>query len=358
MNVKINEYTQPPEWWDKEVAANQGYLSSSSQWETFHKRINLGKAIYIEVLENDQRALLIFMIETLIGGALMLSLPKLIVKLLMKLSFLRTYSFHLQPTIINKTLLSDEEKLSHLSIAALEHIVDRASKNGVNIGPTDFICFKSMESVQKLKHHFGETASLIGTTKLMFTTTSEKLYKKMNESVKSGIRKCEKLGVSIEQLYGDISPFFNGLEAGWKQYHLAVNPKEYYQQLYETSPEQVKYFVAKYQGEIVAGSGVLLNGGTMMEFSMYVTPYGKEHKIPGGDLLKWEIIKYGITHGYQFLDLNMIAVTDHGELDEKIKNINFYKLKWGGEVVYGVKLNKLHPFLKSIQKIKQQLIGI
>ncbi len=59
---------------------------------------------------------------------------------------------------------------------------------------------------------------------------------------------------------------------------------------------------------------------------------------------------------YKFFDLNMISMDSN--MTAKVNNINFFKLKWKGVVLYGLKFIRLHPCLRSLRTVKQKVLGI
>ncbi len=60
--------------------------------------------------------------DVLIGGQLLLFLPKSILRILSKIPFLCGYTFHLQPTVLDRHLVHDEDKLLKISIKVLDEL--------------------------------------------------------------------------------------------------------------------------------------------------------------------------------------------------------------------------------------------
>jgi len=231
----------------------------------------------------------------------------------------------------------------------LSYLIDLAENEGKNFMPADFLLFDNLEKAKEICTKDMEVAA---TTRIAL---KEGMYDNLDESVKSGIRKCKDLGVEV-YAKADLNEFYAGLRLGWGKNKLAVVHKKYYRVLADNFPENIKFYIAKHNDEVLGGSGIMCFGRSMMEFSMFVTPHAQETKIPAGDLIKWTIIEDGLQGGFTELDLNMISVDE--DASNKIKNINFYKLKWGGKIIYGVKIKKLHPVLKVVRRFKQKFLGI
>jgi len=355
MKTQFNTYKECPDWWDEEVKKHGGLFTSASLWGQFHKDYLYASITYIEVQESGKRIMLLLAYDFVIGAQL---LPRWIVFILSPFSFLRSYNMHLQPVIIDKSYLKDEKKLYLLTKKLLHFLITIIQKEKKGFIASDFICFKDVKYAKLLHKSFPSFSKVIGTSRLSLDSSIEDLYKSMNESVKSGVRKCEKLNVKVKLLTPlKINDFYSGLKKGWNGQHIAVNSMGYYKEIIRKYPDNIKYFVAYKGRKVLAGSGIMVFGKTILEFSMFITPEARLMKIPAGDIVKWEIIKFGIQNGYKFLDFNMIAVAENKELDNKIKNINFYKLKWGGSLIYGISFQKLSLITLVLRKIKLLILG-
>ena len=87
---------------------------------------------------------------------------------------------------------------------------------------------------------------------------------------------------------------------------------------------------------------------------MFGTELAKHKKLPGGDILKEYLLEHYKNIGIRYYDFNMYSLDEN---DEKAQNINFFKLKWGGDSYYGVKITKLNSFMKFARLIKVYLYG-
>lgn len=354
--IQIIAHRKAPAWWDREVESHDGIFCSTSHWGNLFQTLGIGNGHYLEIVENKKRIMLVALYETILGGGLVLGVSEYLLKIASKLPYTTTISMHLQPVILSKKLANDPEKLVKVSKEVLKYIDTYARDTKKNITSSDYICFSDIQFAKRLMRSDTDSLSLLGTSRL-YLTTEDYHYKMLPSSVRNKISKASKSGIKVTFLKKNISPYLVGLESGWKTNNLAVNDKKLYTTLGELYPENIVYVVATYKGTVLAGSGLMLFGKTILEFGIYATPASKELKMPGGDLLKWEIIKYGINHNYKFIDLNMIAVSDKKDLAEKIDNINYYKLKWGGDILYGVNIHSLFKGMHVVKKIKVNLLG-
>jgi hypothetical protein len=354
MNKKIEFklHETLPEWWDKEVENNDGVYSSSSKWIKTFQGLGFAKGFYLEVLVNEKRSVLILFYESLIGGVLLTNLPKGINHLLSKISYLRSISMHLQPVIIAEDLRNNEERMLEISNEIVKYIIQFSKKRNVNIKPADYVCFKNIDNAKKLKNSFSEL-SIAGTVRVPLGTDLDEKYKSLPKNLTGSLKKGASLNVITKEV--PVKDFYIELKKSWESYGLAVNPEKYYSTLFNESDGDVKYYMSFHDAKPLAGSAIMFYGKTMSEFSMFATSYSREAKIPGGDVLKWDLIKIGVSRNCSFIDLNMIDA--HDEMDEKANNINFFKLKWGGYIYYGITIEQLNVIMSFVRIIKLKLLG-
>ena len=87
---------------------------------------------------------------------------------------------------------------------------------------------------------------------------------------------------------------------------------------------------------------------------MFSTDLSRIKKLPGGDLLKEFLLDHCRSLGVKYYDFNMYSLDNNST---KEQSINFFKLKWGGESIYGFKIFKLNSFMKIIRKFKILILG-
>lgn len=108
----------------------------------------------------------------------------------------------------------------------------------------------------------------------------------------------------------------------------------------------VEVFIAKQNDRWLAALGVLCFNNMLTEIAAAQSNYSLENKFYAGDLIKWEIIKWGHEKGYKIYDL--AGVTPNPST-AKEKGIYQFKAKWGGEpanyYTYNKKLPKVRRYL-------------
>jgi hypothetical protein len=92
----------------------------------------------------------------------------------------------------------------------------------------------------------------------------------------------------------------------------------------------MEIFVAKWQGQLIAGLGIWAFNGILHEFASVQSRESYEKKLYGNDVIKWEIIKWGHAQGARLYDLQGIAIHP---ANPKEAGIRQFKEKWGGQYV-------------------------
>lgn len=118
-------------------------------------------------------------------------------------------------------------------------------------------------------------------------------------------------------------------------------------------PNYRKFFLVEYDGIPLAGQGVTLFHQSMREIMIANSNYAVEHKLYGGDFLKFELFKWGKARGYTSYDL--AGVNPHPTTQAE-QNIRQFKEKWGGQYVeypiyskvYGT---RRHAFLNRLKRM-------
>lgn len=94
--------------------------------------------------------------------------------------------------------------------------------------------------------------------------------------------------------------------------------------------EAMEVFVAKWQGQLIAGLGIWAFNGILHEFTSVQSLESYEKKLYGNDAIKWEIIKWGHAQGARLYDLQGIAIQP---ANPKEAGVCQFKEKWGGQYV-------------------------
>lgn len=93
----------------------------------------------------------------------------------------------------------------------------------------------------------------------------------------------------------------------------------------------VDVFLAEAQGRFVGGLGVWTWNGIINEFGVARTAASLRANLGEGDLLKWEILRWGQSQGHRVYDLS--GYRPEGR-DAKEEGIYRFKRKWGGDSVH------------------------
>lgn len=350
MNISFSLYNKAPPWWDEEIIKNKGMFASSSLWAKFHEELGIARGRYLEVFEGKKRVMLLLFCDMLAGGHFLLFIPKPLLRVLYFFPPFRTFYFYLQPVFVDKNVGQDEKVKLKISVKVLDYLLDLAKKENKSISPCVYLVFNNIKDAQKLAGKFGQSFKLAATTRLALTSESE-LNAKFPQDVRWKISKGERSGVEVEFLKEkEALVYIRGLEESHRSYKFRKYSSVYDKVLKKMYPENIKHLVVMQNGKVLNGSILMLYGKTIME-GAYITPYGRELKMPSGELLKWTIIKYGIENGYKLMEFNMIDVSDNGD-EEKTKKISNFKLKWGGDIIYGVEIRYLNWFLRVVKGLK------
>lgn len=152
-----------------------------------------------------------------------------------------------------------------------------------------------------------------------------------HRSVHKNVRKCGVQGVTVSAVIDEELPEF---------YHL-VNDFRARAGLVGFSFEDFMLhvclwgkrrhlFAARHEGRMIAGLGVLLGSGLLIEVEAADSPICRAQGIFANDLLKYEIMKWGWERGFTWFDLAGVAPEPRSE---KEANIRRFKSKFGGEYV-------------------------
>jgi len=90
-----------------------------------------------------------------------------------------------------------------------------------------------------------------------------------------------------------------------------------------------RLIVAEKGGELLGGIMISTMGGYVNEWSPSISASAMSRKIYAGDLLHWEVIKWGRENGCKHYDLTGVAVRPK---DRKEEGIYEFKAKWGGRL--------------------------
>lgn len=180
----------------------------------------------------------------------------------------------------------------------------------------------------------------------------EEFYKKLKKNTRYDIRKSDKnelefviaddvsLAIEFSKLK-DISRKENGEKS-------SIN-KKFIEKRWKSLNENnfAKLFVAKHKGNVVAGVYCLVFNGNVIQHSVV----NSQKNLEAGTFLTWNIIKWCIKNEMKTFD---VAGVNPLPINEKEKQIDYYKSKWNSEKndysIYEKILNKRKIKMASLLK--------
>lgn len=157
------------------------------------------------------------------------------------------------------------------------------------------------------------------------------LWRNLKKTARKAIRSAQEKGISVRQIgspdefpaYFDFASrcaarygkklYFKDLEISWRRLHDSA---------------VFEIFIAENDGEPIVSLGVWGYNGIIAELGSFQSERSFSEKLYGGDLIKWEVLRWGSMHGYRAFDL---AGVNPNPLTEKERGIRQFKEKWGGQ---------------------------
>lgn len=162
--------------------------------------------------------------------------------------------------------------------------------------------------------------------------SEEELLGEMEHDTRYAIRAAEKRGVTIEQVGGEtkrgaFAKFWELFEATNARHGLHAYDKEYYEAVADLNGDCfTEIFLAKREGETIAGSIVAYFGGTA--YYLYAASRAGYGKYNAPSLMLWEIIRAARARGCASLDL-----WGTSETKKEWKGVTAFKKSFGGTPV-------------------------
>ena len=182
----------------------------------------------------------------------------------------------------------------------------------------------------------------------------EKIYSKLDKKTRYDIRKSENNNLKFEIgiNFNSILNFNNIKQNNNISKNSDIMTKNRWDYLYNTN--NGKLFLAFSNGECISGISSLI-------FNKHIVQHGVGNaptNLLGGTYLTWNLIKWGIKHGFHTLDLGGINPYPKNKKEEQI---SFYKTKWGGQNfhynIYTKIFNKNKYRISNIIKNPSKLIN-
>jgi hypothetical protein len=150
-------------------------------------------------------------------------------------------------------------------------------------------------------------------------------------SARRSVRRAMKLGVRVTDATGAADLLAQCDLAHGAAYHLAAWPEAFWSTLRDAlGPQGYHVLAAEHNGRLVAFAPFLVFGRTMHLLKPVQDPQCKADKVPAGDLLIWEAIRFGQRLGLAQFDLAGVSPVPTSEAE---RGIWFFGSKWGGAYV-------------------------
>lgn len=298
-----------------------GGIFQTSRWACLAQRLNGAEPFYITVEENGRT----------IARCLVLKAGKFgdLVRQSRSFSFLLPLFNRGFAAVswLNGPLVHDETQMEATRpiFEAIEEVAaeQRAMSIGFTAHPT--ATFGGLPQVLLAR---GYRSSRVATYLVDLDSDFEQ---KMHRSVRKNVRACLRRGVEVVIVADDELPAYyqmlNGFReaAGLSGFSLAD-----FLLHHEVLAEHRILFGARYEGQFIAGLGVLTGNGQLIECEAATDMICFEQKLFANDLIKLEIMRWGRQNEYRLFDLAGVAIEPR---DDKAAGIRRFKEKFGGEYV-------------------------
>jgi len=133
---------------------------------------------------------------------------------------------------------------------------------------------------------------------------ADSVFKNFKKSLRNDISRAEKKGISVEEgSKEELKWIYNAVKRRYSEQNKRVSTTEMYLlDLYDTFyPQNMKIFVAKYEGEIVGGLLNIYKNKKILNWMGNVKT--NIRGVSPNDLLHWEVIKWATEHGLKYYEL-------------------------------------------------------
>jgi len=347
---EININTFGRHRWDDLVVNNYGSPYAMTSWGDLPYKMQAGHSRYFVVYKGSNIVAILTVHDIILGYNFFSWLPNYFKKhLLMRISFFRGLNFHMQPVFIDNQNINTLYRYEIIE-EILSFLLKISNLEGKNILPSTLFFSPILNEHFDYKKFKDLNLSPVATSRLDLINP-----KLLPESVKK-ISKIKREEVKVKFVEDDkeFDMYLESFMRSWRSNKLSLNDKYYYYSLRNIDKSNVLFAYTYCTEGVLAGTGLFINKNHAIEFSMFSTDLSRIKKLPGGDLLKEFLLDHCRSLGVKYYDFNMYSLDNNST---KEQSINFFKLKWGGESIYGFKIFKLNSFMKIIRKFKILILG-
>ena len=198
------------------------------------------------------------------------------------------------------------------------------------------------------------TVSTWGTFLVELTGDEDTLYNGMRRNARKSVKKAMEQGVEVTR--ASTVEELRDYDALLRQTrrHLGLGMPPHYpdlamwEQLHADG--HLELFLARKDRQLIAGMGAIVFNGGIVEIAL-ARDYDAELSNCTGDLIKWELMRWGLSTGQRYYDLAGVSPNPESP---KEQNIRQYKAKFGGRFVEYPVINKTYarPGGRLIRKLQ------
>lgn len=166
--------------------------------------------------------------------------------------------------------------------------------------------------------------------------------KKFDKKLRQDIERAKRRGISIEEgNKEELEIIYELLTNRYaEQGRIVTVPKNYLLDIYDSFHQNLKIFIAKYNGEIVSGLMDIYYKDIIASWIGNLKPRFKISPSPN-DLLNWEAMKYACEHGFKYYE------TIGAAGDERLRN---YYSKYNAELLVRFLSKKYSSFMPRVME--------
>jgi CelD/BcsL family acetyltransferase involved in cellulose biosynthesis len=176
-----------------------------------------------------------------------------------------------------------------------------------------------------LTEHRGLTeSSLYARWLLPLQPDPDVLWAGLSKSVKQMIKKSQKMGVTVRRVEKreEVAQYYRlHLQTRHKKHGMPTQPQRFFFGLWDAfaASGMLQVLLAEHEGKVIAGL-ILLASGSMIR-DAYSASDASSLSMAPNNLLMWQAIIWGCTHGYKALDMGRTACNNEGLMS--------FKRRWG-----------------------------
>lgn len=166
---------------------------------------------------------------------------------------------------------------------------------------------------------------------LDLTRPEEEILARMHQKTRYNIRLALRKGVEVREAGpGEFEKWWEILRRTGERDKFRIHPREHYEKMLNLGKEggqqglQIKLYLARYQGKIIAGNIVVFFGDTATY--LHGASTYEDRKVMAPYALQWRLIHQAKAEGYSFYDF-------YGINEEKWPGVTRFKKGFGGRVV-------------------------